>query len=107
MLNEYLGLVPFIIIAYLVVRYWETVTNLFKKLTVSQIIKVILLYIAAIALATSFIYYGGNWVSTFMPSGTPSLLGRIGVIIATFFILFPVLQSLIHKATNGIISNDP
>ncbi|MGN8646953.1 hypothetical protein ACTNEO_13285 [Gracilibacillus sp. HCP3S3_G5_1] len=81
--------------------------SLIKKLSILQIIGVVLTYILYIGIALVVIYYGGNWLVSFIPVNILKYLVFFIIVAVSMYIIMLLLRKTLSKITNGIIKEQP
>ncbi|MFD2656109.1 hypothetical protein [Gracilibacillus thailandensis] len=74
-----------------------------KKLSVKQIIGIGLSYIMYIGLATAIIYYGGNWLVSFISVNVLKHIIFFVIVAITIYATIFLLEKTLTKISNGII----
>jgi len=86
-------------IAYTIKSNQDTV----KQLSTKQKVGVSMIFIATIAFATVCIYFGGNWIVSFIEEGIFKTIVEYAIIIVVLLISIFGMYEAIHKITKGII----
>ncbi|MDX8046284.1 hypothetical protein SH601_09795 [Gracilibacillus sp. S3-1-1] len=93
-------------VLFILYQIWDN-KRLIKALSLLQIIGVILSFILYIGLATTIIYYGGNWFISFIPVKIIKYIVMFIIVGFTIYTIKVLLQKTLVKITNGIIQEQP
>lgn len=74
-----------------------------KKLSVKQIIGIVLSYIMYIGVATAIIYYGGNWLVSFISVEVLKHIIFFIIVAITIYATMFLLEKTLAKISNDII----
>jgi len=77
--------------------------DIVEQLTLKQKFGVSLIFIATIAFATVCIYFGGNWIVSFMAEGILKTIMQYIIILVVLIVSILSMHKAMHKVTNGII----
>lgn len=85
---------------------WEhrkEIKEAYKKLTMTQLLSVIISYTVAIFVAFLLIYYGGNWIVSYIPFGPLKFVASVIIIITVLACCSKVLNKVLKKISNGVV----
>lgn len=77
--------------------------DIVEQLSLKQKFGVSLIFIATIAFATVCIYFGGNWIVSFMAEGFFKTIVKYAIIIVVLIASIVGMYNVMHKITKGII----
>jgi len=92
-----------IILVFLMIKNRQEIKETYSKLNAKQITGIILSYIITIAVVFILIYYGGNYVVSFIT--VPALNFAVKVIIILFVLTtcVGILNKVVSKISKGIL----
>ena len=74
-----------------------------KQLSTKQKVGVGVIFIATVAFATICIYFGGNWLVSFLDEGVFKTVVKYTIVIVVLYIAVSTMYRAMHKITKGII----
>jgi len=77
--------------------------DIVEQLSLKQKLGVSIIIIATIAFATVCIYFGGNWIVSFMTEGILKTIMKYIIILVVLIISILSMYKAMNKVTNGII----
>ncbi|PEB51716.1 hypothetical protein CON65_05530 [Bacillus pseudomycoides] len=81
----------------------KEIKETYKKLTMTQLLSVIISYTVAIFVAVLLIYYGRNWLVSYIPFEPLKFVVSIIIIITVLACCLQVLNKVLKKISNGIL----
>lgn len=74
-----------------------------RQLSIKQMIGVGLVFLVTIGFATICIYFGGNWIVSFIQNGIVKTVVQYAIIIIVLLTSVSTMYRVIHRLTNGVI----
>lgn len=88
---------------YVIISNWETIKNTYQKLTILQLIFVVLSFLMTIAIATILIYYGVNWLAGFIAFQPLKMMVKFILAALILFGCGSGLNKVVKRGTNGVL----
>lgn len=86
---------------YVIISNRKAIKHTFQKLTILQLIFVVLSYLVTIAIATILIYFGVNWIARFIPFHFLKFAIKIILAALILFGCISGLNKMLKRVTNG------
>lgn len=100
------GILFVLSVVLLVLNFWNNRKEMkenYSKLYSMQIMGVIISYLITIAIAFVLVYYGGNWLVSFIPFAFLRYAAFFVVIAVILYFSLDLLHKLLTKITKGVL----
>lgn len=97
------SILSIVLLVYVSWKYRKEMKATYKKLTVTQLLGIILSYVVAIFIAFLFIYYGGNWAVSYITFEWLRTVAFIIIAITALSFCSKVLNTVVRKISNGVL----
>src|SRR5690625_4168276 len=92
-----------LILLFLAIKNRQAIKDTYLQLNAKQIISIILSYIIALIVVFLLLYYGGNYIVSFITIPTLHFIVKIVIIFFVLSTCLAILNKVVSKISKGIL----
>ena len=102
-MGDVFGILLAIMLVYLFVKHRKELKETYSKLTIIQLIGVVIAYLITIFIVTILIYYVGNWLLGYITFKPLNIMVKIVLVIFVLLSALNLLNKSLKKISNGVL----
>jgi len=96
-------ILPVIILVYFIFKYRKEFKDTYSKLTIKQLIGVVIAYLITFFIVFIFIYYVGNWLLGYITFKPLNIVVGVVIVILVLASSLNLLNRILKWISNGVL----
>ena len=88
---------------YFIYKYRKEFKNTYSKLTIIQLIGVVIAYLITLVIVFIFMYYAGNWLLGFITFKPLNIVVSVVIVILVLAPSLNLLNRILKRISNGVL----
>lgn len=96
-------ILPVIILVYFIFKYRKEFKDTYSKLTIKQLIGVVIAYLITFVIVFIFMYYAGNWLLGYIAFKPLNIVVGVVIVILVLASSLNLLNLILKWISNGVL----